>query len=143
MTAQGGVRTFWIRGIPAPKGSVTAFKTGDGRPFVTTQKTKGLKEWQTAVQFVMQSEWRGELLQGPVFIGLAFRMLKPKSARKSDFYVAKRPDIDKLARAVLDGMTGIVFRDDGQVAQLTVSKHYADATGPGVHIEVGSLWASP
>ncbi|KKN39265.1 hypothetical protein LCGC14_0745480 [marine sediment metagenome] len=131
--------TFLVRGIPAPKGSVTAFKTGDGRPFVTTQKTKGLKEWQTAVGFVMQSEWQGEPLRGAVAVALSFRMLRPKSARKSDYYMAKRPDIDKLVRAVLDGMTGIVFIDDGQVAQLTAIKHYESGTGPGVYIEVSSL----
>lgn len=139
MMVPSNISVFWIRGIAAPKGSVTAFKTKAGRPFVTTQRTKNLKEWQAAIQSVMQFEWKRGLLQGPVAVKLSFRMLKPKSARKSDCWVAKRPDIDKLARAVLDGMTGIVFRDDGQVAQLIVSKHYADDTGPGVHIEVGSL----
>ena len=131
--------TFLVRGIPAPKGSMTAFKTGDGRPFVTHSKTKNLKEWQAAVQFVMQSEWQGEPLRGAVAIGLSFRMLRPKSAKKNAYYMAKRPDIDKLVRAVLDGMTGIVFIDDGQVSQLTAIKHYESDTGPGVYIEVSGL----
>jgi Holliday junction resolvase RusA-like endonuclease len=39
---------------------------------------------------------------------------------------AVKPDLDKLVRAVLDALTGVVFRDDCQVAGLSCSKLYAD-----------------
>lgn len=37
-----------------------------------------------------------------------------------------KPDLDNLAKSVLDGMNGIVFEDDKQVVGLTVTKHYSD-----------------
>jgi len=48
---------------------------------------------------------------------------------------ATRPDIDKLSRAVLDALTGIVFSDDAQVADLQAHKFFADAERPvGVRV---------
>ena len=38
-----------------------------------------------------------------------------------------RPDVDKLLRAVLDAITGIVFMDDSQVVKAEASKVF----GPG------------
>jgi Holliday junction resolvase RusA-like endonuclease len=42
---------------------------------------------------------------------------------------ATRPDIDKLLRAVLDALTGLVFVDDGQVVTVNMAKEYANVTG--------------
>jgi crossover junction endodeoxyribonuclease RusA len=39
-------------------------------------------------------------------------------------YPAKRPDLDKLTRAVLDACTGVVWSDDARVVQLEVSKEW-------------------
>ena len=41
----------------------------------------------------------------------------------------RAPDLDKLVRAALDALTGIVFGDDGQVCELYAHKLYGD--GPG------------
>jgi Holliday junction resolvase RusA-like endonuclease len=48
---------------------------------------------------------------------------------------ATRPDVDKLARAVLDGVVGILLRDDAQVVQLEASKHYGEPVR--LEVEVG------
>ena len=45
-----------------------------------------------------------------------------------------KPDVDKLARACLDGMTDAgVFRDDSQVTTLTARKRY---TTEAPHVRV-------
>jgi crossover junction endodeoxyribonuclease RusA len=36
-----------------------------------------------------------------------------------------RPDLDKLCRSTLDGLTGVLFCDDSQVAFMVASKAYA------------------
>lgn len=36
-----------------------------------------------------------------------------------------KPDADNLAKSVLDGMAGVAFESDAQVAKLTVSKLYS------------------
>ena len=52
----------------------------------------------------------------------------------------RRPDLDKLQRAVLDALTGVLFSDDGQVVQLAAVKQYGQ---PGVHIVAEQLQVSP
>ena len=53
------------------------------------------------------------------------------------------PDIDKLIRAILDGLTDAqVWHDDGQVVWLQAAKRYIGTTGlhgPGVHITIGEM----
>lgn len=39
--------------------------------------------------------------------------------------VPGKPDLDNVAKAVLDACNGIVYRDDAQVVRLTVEKGYA------------------
>lgn len=49
----------------------------------------------------------------------------------------RRGDVDKLARAVLDALTGIAYEDDSQVCELLVTKRYClrgEAFGAGIRI---------
>jgi Holliday junction resolvase RusA-like endonuclease len=39
-------------------------------------------------------------------------------------WVAVRPDLDKLERALLDALTGVVWRDDAQVVAMNAAKVY-------------------
>lgn len=56
-------------------------------------------------------------------------VLKPSAPE----FPATKPDIDKLVRAVLDALTGVVFADDAQVVRLYTDKVYAAAP----HTQVG------
>jgi Holliday junction resolvase RusA-like endonuclease len=75
------------------------------------------------------------LMVGPVAVELDFyfdrpaghfgtgrnsETVKPSAPRR----MIVKPDIDKLARTVLDALTGIAYRDDSQVAVLQLAKHY-------------------
>ena len=51
----------------------------------------------------------------------------PSSARLTRSWPDVKPDIDKLARAVLDGITGIVIRDDAQGVEISVRATSQDA----------------
>jgi Holliday junction resolvase RusA-like endonuclease len=49
-----------------------------------------------------------------------------------------RPDIDNLAKAVIDALVVIRFlRDDCLIHRLVIAKHYADST-PGCGIRI--IW---
>ena len=71
-------------------------------------------------------------------VELVFFIPRPKSVspQKRPRPTAK-PDIDKIARAVLDALTGTLYNDDAQVVALYVEKWYAAESGtPGVEVQV-------
>jgi crossover junction endodeoxyribonuclease RusA len=71
---------------------------------------------------------------------LDFVFSKPKSMPKKRQLNTKRPDLDKLIRAVLDGITNVLIPDDAQVISITANKSYStENNGPGLHILVQRL----
>ncbi|ALF01437.1 RusA-like Holliday junction resolvase [Mycobacterium phage Enkosi] len=76
----------------------------------------------------------------PVTASLSFVMPRPSGTPKSYTPPAvKRPDLDKLARAVLDGLTDVCWLDDSQVDDMHCRKVLAQiAQQPGVHIRLAS-----
>jgi crossover junction endodeoxyribonuclease RusA len=76
-------------------------------------------------------------MYGGVRVMLDFALQRPKSLPKRTSQHLKKPDIDKLARAVLDALTGILYRDDSEVVRLDVTKRYAAPTeAPSVRITI-------
>ncbi|WP_257898915.1 RusA family crossover junction endodeoxyribonuclease [Rhodococcus qingshengii] len=68
-------------------------------------------------------------------------MPRPKSTPKRTTPPAvKRPDIDKISRAILDAITGVLIADDSQVVDLHATKRLAELDeSHGVHIELEQL----
>jgi len=78
-----------------------------------------------------------EPFAGPVSIHLEFLLPKPKSApKRRRTYATKRPDLDKLARAILDSVTHILIEDDAQVVEITATKDYGQ---PGVRVTITEI----
>lgn len=122
--------SLFVRGVPAPKGSMRAFMPKGHRvPIVTSGRSAPARAWQAAVTSALQERWEGPPLEGPVVVILDFQLLKPPSAPKKRLYPTVKPDVDKCARAVLDAMTKVVFRDDAQVVDLHAFKSYAYESG--------------
>jgi crossover junction endodeoxyribonuclease RusA len=130
---------FDALGLPVPKGSLKAFTPkGWTRP-VLTSTSVGLKDWAAVVRYQAQSVAPGTLYPDGVAVWLAFRLPRPKALPKAKLTPhTKKPDLDKLIRAVLDALSGVLFTDDSQVVQLTCSKRYAalgEAPGVAVRLE--------
>ena len=124
--------SFTVRGLPVPQGSTRAFVVG-GKPIITST-AKGLSSWRRLVADVAQGYAPEAPWEGPVGVDLHFGIPKPKSApKRKRVWPDKRPDLDKLSRAVLDSLTYVIFADDSQVIELTASKDYGP---PGVTVEV-------
>ena len=51
--------------------------------------------------------------------------------------VDKKPDIDNYEKALYDSMSGIVFKDDGQIALHDVGKFYS--LNPRIEIEIEEM----
>ncbi len=161
ITTAAGARTltFSVAGVPQTKGSAKAFvvwahvleavdrfrKSGKRitpRAFITNDNPNA-KAWQESVMDAALEARRGgpllagELLAGALVVDLVFHLARPQKIRSSIVSHTTRPDVDKLARCVLDGLTGVVYADDGQVVAIRLSKQYAPIDGaPGVTITV-------
>ena len=136
MTAATAERVFFVRGIPAPKGSKKGFVSRSGHAIIVDSNKKSLRDWESAIRYVLQNGWTGPPHDGAVNVRLDFCLLRPPSvSAKKRPYPIVTPDLDKLARACLDPMTGIVFRDDAQVTDLVLSKSYAEESGVRIVIE--------
>lgn len=135
--------SFTVHGKAVAKGSMRAFQPkGMTRP-VLTSTAKGLKAWESDIRGELQSAMKlnhpdivRALFDAPIAVGLKFHMPKPKKP-KNKHYPTTKPDIDKLARAAVDALSSVIFRDDAQVVALQVRKVFA-AAGAKVEIVVES-----
>jgi len=119
---------FTISGItPAPQGSKR--HVGGGRMVESSAK---VRPWREAVRQEALAIGLPITAQ-PVFLRLSFTFARPKGHRNAKGQLRPsapvdhitRPDLDKLCRSTLDGLTGVLFCDDSQVAFMVASKAYA------------------
>ena len=132
-----------VVGVPVPQGSMRAFVVR-GRPILTST-SRDLKGWRATIAQAMQTQRTGPQLTIPVRLSLTFFVPKPKSApKKKQTWPVKRPDMDKLVRAVFDALSRVLYGDDSQVVHLSAAKVWAtDTEPPGVLIEAWDGRESP
>lgn len=124
---------FTVFGLPQSQGSARAFLAG-GKPVITSTN-KNLGDWRRLVADGAQKY--AQLFDGPVSLQLRFYLPRPKSTPKKVYWPAKRPDLDKLIRAIGDALTGIMWSDDSQICVIYAMKLYADEEHPpGVQIGI-------
>lgn len=124
---------------------------GGKRPFpslYTPPKTKAWEEHvgQEALQQLRSVEVEGDDFTLPIrdvriLASLRFNLKKPASYPKSMKHAVKKPDLDNLVKAILDGivMAGVI-EDDNCITDMSISKRYADAEHPvGVEVELTCL----
>jgi len=140
---------FFIFGIPQPGGSKRAFVIGK-RAVVTDANAKA-KPWKQQVAAVAAAHMAGKpMLEGPLHLHMTFMFPRPKSHYRTGknahllkddipFHHTVRPDTTKLIRAAEDALTGIVWRDDSQVAEQYAEKIYVSDGHPGVHIRITQI----
>ena len=131
---------FHVEGVPVPK-KRPRFRAFNG--MVQSYTDKDTREYEDHVRLTAQAAMgTTEPLETPVGVYLYIRLSVPKSRSKKRTEAALeglekpicKPDIDNLAKSLLDGMNGVVFRDDSQIVSLHVTKVFASE--PGVDIMV-------
>lgn len=130
---------FTVPGPPQGKGR-PRFSTfgGRARAFTPTKTVAYEGLIALAAQDVMAG---APPLDGPVKVTAFATFAVPQSwskKRKAEAsYHTGKPDADNIAKAIGDGLNGVVWRDDSQIAVCTVFKSYGPV--PGLTVEVVPL----
>lgn len=124
-----------VEGRPAPKGSRIAAKTKEGKPY-TYAASRYEAQWVASVAESTRQIMRHQpVLVPPYCVDLMFliSLTRPRNRKRAGPYPT-RHDIDKLARAVIDGLVkGGAMEDDRHVVELRARKRWAqDAEQAGV-----------
>lgn len=133
------VLSYTVPGIPRQQGDLQA--GWHGKLF---HKGKGLEKWRFDVAWragkAMRDNGFGNVLfGGPIALTLMFVLHRPVNAPKTKPTepAIRRPDLDKLARAIGDALTDVVYVDDSQVVEEHHYKRTAEiGEETGVLIEV-------
>lgn len=127
-------------GAPEPKGStktvplvrkfpvtIHTFKQLLTSVAVTSDNAK-LKKWQRLVAGAAKSAMLGDRpIAGPVILEVVFFVVPPqKIPKERGGYPIVRDDVDKLARGILDALSGVAYTDDAVVVDLIARKRYAE-----------------
>lgn len=134
---------FTVHGEPVPQGSKII-----GRHELRTwirEDNRKLEPWRNAVTAAAYEQMDGRApIAGPVMLEVIFVFPRPKAHYRTGRYArmlkdsvpvfcSKRPDLDKLIRALGDALTGTVLIDDAQIVRLYAVKRYG---APMAHITI-------
>lgn len=116
---------------PRPKERPRASVIG-GHARIYTPKTTETYENNIRKAWVQQNG--EEPLTGPVVVRIHFGMPIPKSVSKKNriqmlgrkIRPVTKPDIDNLAKSILDAINGVAYKDDNQIVTLMAKKYYTE-----------------
>lgn len=148
--------TLKIRGHAEPAGSKRAMAIRKGGAFAMRANGSPMiaviddnpksKSWKREVAYEAGKLWRGrELLTCAIRLDVTFVRPRLKSHYRSGAnsallkpnapnWCVVKPDALKLARAVEDALTGVVWRDDSQIVDERLLKVYGGPEGVYVRI---------
>ena len=139
---------FVVMGIPIPQGSQVYNTTKDGRAYGRYANQQHLMRWRESVA---QAAWRstnGEQVHGAVEVRMLFYFDRPKSHYTTKGllkpnvpkFVTKKPDLDKVVRAIGDSLESSILMDgDESICSLIAHKYWADDHPQGVRVIVTNL----
>lgn len=136
---------IWVEGEPQGKGR-PRFSTRNGFATAYTPKKTSDYEKLIAHEYIRSADC--EMFLGEVSVEINAYFDIPKSTTKKkrkqiieeNLMPQKKPDIDNIAKIVLDALNGVGWQDDKQVVQLTTTKYYAHNDRAGVEIII-SDWS--
>lgn len=126
-----------IPGEPVAKARPRVTRSGIA---YTPAKTKN---YETLVQELFIINYpKQALLDGQLEVKLDAYFTIPKSTSqkrkllmaKGEIRPTKRPDLDNVAKSVLDALNSLAYGDDSQIVSLNVNKYYSDK--PRVEVEI-------
>ena len=143
---------FRVLGIPQPAGSKKAVSI-KGRNFTqVVDANRKAAPWKKTVARVAAVEMMGRrIIEGAIGVRFVFEFVRPPSHLLKDGSLSstgrgfrlhtKKPDALKLARAVEDALTGVVYVDDCNIVYEVISKRWGDENA--VTVTVWAMYDDP
>lgn len=133
-----------ICGVPVPKGRPRFTKAGVA---YTPAKTRVYEKHAAVIAQTGMNAKGLKPFNCPVVVMATAYVPIPKSMSKKDraaaldglLLPAKKPDIDNIAKAALDGLNGIVWRDDALIVGLSIRKLYGETPRLEIDVYTGAL----
>lgn len=134
---------FEILGEPRGKGRPRFRNLGK---FVQTYTDDKTVAYENLVRLSYQNMCTESYMDGQALFAKIFILQAiPKSVSKKKekemimdvIRPVKKPDIDNILKSIFDGLNGVAFKDDTQIVELNVSKHYSNE--PMVLVKIGTL----
>ena len=104
-------RTIVLRG--EPKSTQHIYRNTCRGGFSTTYMTAEGKALKEAYQWEAKSQWRGSMMTGDIRVSITLY-----------FGTRRKADLDNFNKLSLDALTGIVYEDDSQIAELHLFRRY-------------------
>lgn len=128
---------FTVMGTPKGKARPRFVRTCKG---VRTYTPKQTETYQNEVAVAYMQSCKGAKLNGPIWANITAYYAMPKSTPKSKrsdmVWYDKKPDVDNIAKAVMDALNGIAYDDDKQITSLIIDKRYG---APHIEVTMGEF----
>lgn len=136
---------------PTHQAALRILKTRDGRQFIGKMAKSSAKKWSVAATLMMQSHFnikQAQMIDSPCIVSISFYYPHTKDSEKfckrtNQSFIAKgtRPDLDNLAKSVLDAMVDAgILKDDGLIVELGLAKYYANETKVVIDLDVHPIF---
>lgn len=143
---------FFVPGKPGTAGSKRSFIAKTGK-VVTKDDCKDGPAWRADVRSKARDAMKethpgqfGRLLDGPILLLLTFSIARPKGHYRSGKNSSnlrpsapakhtQKPDVVKMARAIEDALTKVIWRDDSQVWEEILKKEWGTQSGATIIIQ--------
>ena len=112
---------FQINARPQPKERSRSTRSGH---HYTPSRTVNF-EMTVAAEFRAQHPFH-ELLTGSLAMQVKAFYMRPKTVKKPLWHTGAG-DLDNIVKAISDGLNGVAWKDDRQIAYLHAEKQWADA----------------
>jgi Holliday junction resolvase RusA-like endonuclease len=141
-----------VVGTPRPQGSKRPVRNKHTGRIHMVESSERLPDWRADIRDAAMRAVDGlptsAYWERPLAVGIQFTLPRPKghylpaNTRRAapelrpdaPKHPAGKPDADKLLRAVLDALTGLVWRDDAQVVDILARKVYGERPGADITV---------
>lgn len=133
---------FSVMGAPHGKGRPRASTFGGGVRLYIDAKTSSYEAMVAGMAMVSMREQGTEPLEGPldlrlaVWLGIPASWSKRKQEAALGALAPRKPDVDNCVKIIMDGLNGVAYRDDVQIARLSVERRYGKTPRVDVVLQV-------